>query len=343
MTVKLNTAGRAYAKALIAHGQVDRSSAWSFSADDGNSLLGKDGDDWTEYGRVHLAVDTAEGENTKARFKYPVIKGGKVYRRGVIAAKSRAAAEGQTDIEDAASALLEAIDKDQDDNKKSGLIAGGERRWFSELRTFKRDFVAGLDQGGNQGDPSLDAGGDDQQRDMGGYAAKYNVPTMIGSWFQETIAPGAFADAVANDDVRALFNHDPNYVIGRTASKTLTLSEDTTGLAWRATPPPTTWARDLAASIERGDISGCSFQFICEVDQWDYSGEVPCRTLIKCGLVDVSAVTFPAYEDTDVNNMAARTLDRARSRGQLPRIGPTDADLSRLARKRAQLDRLVRA
>lgn len=166
-------------------------------------------------------------------------------------------------------------------------------------------LLRAIDDMGEQGT------GDGAQRDIGGYAAVFNSPTVICGYFQERVAPGAFAGAIKSCDVRALFNHDANYVIGRNTAKTLVLTEDDRGLSWRATPPKTTWASDLAVSIDRGDISGCSFSFVPTIEEWDYSGEMPMRTIIECDLYDVSAVTYPAYDDTSV---ALRTLQEARSR-----------------------------
>jgi HK97 family phage prohead protease len=144
-----------------------------------------------------------------------------------------------------------------------------------------------------------------------GYAALFNSPTDIAGMFREQIAPGAFADAVGRDDVRALFNHDPNYVLGRTASHTLSLSEDERGLLYAATPPETTWAADLMVSVERGDINQSSFGFIVEEEEWVYPAtrdELPLRVIKRVSLFDVSPVTFPAYQDTTVS---ARSLEQA--------------------------------
>ena len=77
---------------------------------------------------------------------------------------------------------------------------------------------------------------------IGGYAAVFNREAVIAGMFREQIAPGAFTDAIGRDDVRALFNHDANFVLGRTVSGTLRLSEDETGLRYDVTPPSTTWA-----------------------------------------------------------------------------------------------------
>lgn len=136
---------------------------------------------------------------------------------------------------------------------------------------------------------------------MMGHAAVFNKLSVDLWGFREKIAPGAFADAIKEDDVRALFNHDPNFVLGRNKAGTLRLSEDDVGLAIEIDPPDTQAARDLIVSIERGDITQMSFGFQLVTDEWDYTDrQNPVRTLKKVKLYDVSPVTYPAYEDTDV-------------------------------------------
>ena len=135
-----------------------------------------------------------------------------------------------------------------------------------------------------------------------GHGAVFNKRSdMLGGWFVEEIAPGAFDD-VLGDDVRALFNHDPNFVLGRTLSGTLSLSVDSEGLRYEITPPDTQTVRDLVlAPIARRDITGSSFAFRIaqDGDDWreDENGLVV-RTIHKFGrLLDVSPVTYPAYPD----------------------------------------------
>lgn len=158
----------------------------------------------------------------------------------------------------------------------------------------------------------LRASNDDGAMKVSGYAAKYNQWSDIG-WFREIIAPGAFADTL-NADVRALFNHDPNIVLGRTTNGTLTLREDETGLWMECTFPDTGAARDIYTLIQRGDITQQSFAF--EVpsrgDIWSFPDKGdPERTLLKVKLWDVSPVTYPAYEDTTV---AARSMEAVRGK-----------------------------
>ncbi len=149
-----------------------------------------------------------------------------------------------------------------------------------------------------------------QPRKISGYASMFNSPTDIGGYFTEQVAPGAFTAAIGRDDVRALFNHDPNFVIARTTNKTLTLSEDDKGLYFEATPPDTQWARDLISSIDRGDVSQCSFGFEVTKCIWDETIDPPVRTIQEVILYDVSLVTFPAYEDTSVS---MRSLEEHRA------------------------------
>lgn len=142
-----------------------------------------------------------------------------------------------------------------------------------------------------------------------GHAAVFNEWADIGGMFQERVAPGAFAEAMG-DDVRALFNHDSNYVLGRTRSGTLRIAEDSRGLAIEADPPDTQWARDLVVSMKRGDIDQMSFGFRVLEDSWDHTDpNMPRRTILRVALVDVSVVTYPAYEGTDAAVRAARDTE----------------------------------
>ena len=117
--------------------------------------------------------------------------------------------------------------------------------------------------------------------------------------FRERVVKGAFEETIQNDDIRALFNHDPNYVLGRNKAGTLTLEEDDKGLHVRISPPDTQWAKDLLVSIKRGDITQMSFGFTVILDRWNYEDNTDVRELLKVKLYDVSPVTFPAYTQTE--------------------------------------------
>lgn len=158
------------------------------------------------------------------------------------------------------------------------------------------------------------AEGDDAEIQFEGYAAPFNRRSqlMFGE-FVEVIAPGAFRDAIARDDVRFVVNHDPNLVLARhrnVADDTMELREDTFGLRVSARMAPTSYARDLATVIRRGDVSGMSFRFRALDERWDIirGGEldgVVERTLLAVKLRDVSVVTYPAYLDTSASVRSA--------------------------------------
>jgi len=128
-----------------------------------------------------------------------------------------------------------------------------------------------------------------------GYAAVFNKWTDLG-YFKESIAPGAFKRAIKQGDVRALLNHDPNYVLGRNKAGTLELKEDDKGLAVGISPADTTWANDLMKSMKRGDVNQMSFGFNVIKSDDDYNKNT--RILKEVNLFDVSVVTFPAYPET---------------------------------------------
>jgi uncharacterized protein len=150
---------------------------------------------------------------------------------------------------------------------------------------------------------------------ISGYAAVFNSRTSIGNWFDEIIAPGAFDRSISarNADIRALVNHDWNKVIGRTKAQTLVLREDEKGLYFDIELPNTSYARDLAESMERGDIDQCSFGFHVDYgkERWDYSQEPALRTLEEVELFEVSIVSLPAYEDTEAALVRSKEIDKS--------------------------------
>lgn len=144
-----------------------------------------------------------------------------------------------------------------------------------------------------------------------GYAALYHTETVIGDFFREQIAPGAFDDAIPHDDVRALFNHDPNIVLGRTTSGTLALGSDARGLTYEVVlNPADSEHMRVWQMVQRGDVSQSSFGFQVIGQHWEEAarGLLPLRTITKASLFDVSPVTYPAYAETTVT---ARDLPTA--------------------------------
>lgn len=154
-------------------------------------------------------------------------------------------------------------------------------------------------------------GGEGETPRIVGYAAKFNAVSEEMYGFREVIAPGAFS-AVLQADVRGLFNHDPNIVLGRSTAGTLLLEEDDVGLRYEILPPDTQFARDLMESMRRGDITQSSFAFSMRggTEQWEEKTDgTVIRTLVKVGaLYDVSPVTYPAYEDTESGVRSAKQV-----------------------------------
>lgn len=106
----LNRKAYDHALALIRQGKVDRTSGWSFSAEDGNRILG-DPPDWEEYARWFLLKDPDADPETKEAWKYPYGKGGKVYRSALTAIRQRAAQQNERELFEAAGRLLAEVDK----------------------------------------------------------------------------------------------------------------------------------------------------------------------------------------------------------------------------------------
>lgn len=164
-----------------------------------------------------------------------------------------------------------------------------------------------------------------------GHAAVFGRLSEDLGGFREMLEPGAFRGALrGGPDVRLLFNHDPNFVMARTASQTLELREDATGLHVWARVAPTQWVTDLRTSMQRGDVDQMSFAFTIREggDDWAIAEDgTVVRTIRTDGveqLFDASVVTYPAYPQTDA---AMRTvLDDAVKRGRLVLPGAAETD-----------------
>lgn len=166
----------------------------------------------------------------------------------------------------------------------------------------------------------------DDKPKLVGHAAVFEIEAEIYGMFREKVAKGAFRRAIAEDDVRALWNHNPDVVLGRNRAGTLKLSEDDVGLAVEIVPPDTQAARDLLVSMERGDVTQMSFGFMIKRQQWEEETEgkaLPLRTILEVELLDVSPVTFPAYPQTDiaVRDVAVRSLEQWRKEHAPPPAG----------------------
>lgn len=171
------------------------------------------------------------------------------------------------------------------------------------------------------------------QRKIIGYSAVFDLLSEPLWGFQEKIRKGAFTKTIGEADIRALFNHDENLVLGRNKAGTLKLWEDDAGLGDEILLPDTQYARDLTVSIERGDITQQSFSFRVLREEWSHTPSQEIRTLIEVELRDVSPVTFPAYPQTvaqvrSVFGVEVRTVSEALSR--LESGSMTEADMQLL-------------
>lgn len=155
------------------------------------------------------------------------------------------------------------------------------------------------------------AAGDDGKRRIEGYAVMFNSLSRDLGGFRERFLPTAFDSVLrTSPDVVALFNHDYNYILGRTKAGTLRLFADGKGLGYTIDPPSS--RADVLEAIDRGDVRGSSFAFTVTRkggDKWSEEDGVIVREVRNVAkLLDVSPVVNPAYPDTTV---ARRSLGNA--------------------------------
>lgn len=154
-----------------------------------------------------------------------------------------------------------------------------------EIRSFKAEFRTD---------------GEEKQK-IKGYATVFDQLSDDLGGFKEIIRKGAFNEAMKSDEIYGLKNHNEDLVLGRTKSKTLSLSEDDVGLGFVIDPPNTTYANDLIVSMERGDMDKCSFAFVVDIEsvKWYKKDGILIRDISKMKeLWDISIVTYPAFPQT---------------------------------------------
>ena len=149
----------------------------------------------------------------------------------------------------------------------------------------------------------------------------YNSKTDIGGWFGEVIERGAL-DKADLKDVRFLVNHDVSKIpLARSrrnngnSTMQLTLDDFGMGIRVQLDTENNSEARNLYSAVQRGDISGMSFMFSVNDEEWsEMESDYPTRHIKEIGsVVEVSAVTFPAYESTEIYARSKEALDNARS------------------------------
>jgi len=150
-----------------------------------------------------------------------------------------------------------------------------------------------------------------------GHAAVFNEEATIGDYFREVIRPGAFTRAIAEDDVPLLVEHE-GLPLGRNTSGTLALTEDNKGLRIESqldiTDPD---VMRIVPKMKRGDLSKMSFAFSAVREEWQNEDQpLPLRILHEVRLYDVSIVTTPAYDGTDIG---LRSLEQWRAEQEADR------------------------
>ncbi len=154
----------------------------------------------------------------------------------------------------------------------------------------------------------------DTPKTISGYGAVFYNPNDPGTEYQlwtdyyERIMPGCFDRAIREDDVRSMFNHDSNQLLGRrafTPTDTLALSVDTTGLRYDVTIDMTDPThQSLVPKLRSGKVDGASFMFIVTDRVWreetrgegDAARTVSIVEITGVQLWEVGPVVFPAYE-----------------------------------------------
>jgi HK97 family phage prohead protease len=192
---------------------------------------------------------------------------------------------------------------------------------------------------------------DDEPARFVGHAAVFNSRTAIGNplrwgWYEE-IADTAFDKTLQEADVRFLVDHDTRMLVARTSAGDLSLAKDDVGLAVDAElDTELSYVRDLVRNLDKRRITGMSFGFYIVRDEWTsetvetndgQSVEVEVRRITEVRLLEVSAVTFPAYEETDaglrsmceeVRSHRSQTSPPARGEGSAPSEKDTRSDQS---------------
>lgn len=281
----LNAAGNRNAHARIRAGDVDASSDWSFSAEDGNRLLGDNGDDWQNYGKWHMGVDSMQSDDTKAHYKYPFGKGGKVYRSALAAIRQRAAQQNDDAIFAAAGECMNLMDSMMDKSARE------ERSTFANGWTDRDELAPAGNIIPIRGVKALDfqmevkLAGDTGE--FSGYASVFGNVDLGG----DVIERGAFKEFVTTKDgmVRVLYQHDTRNPIGKAR-----VWEDAHGLGFDGKLVlEDALARKSYAYMKAGILDGMSIGYDVlggPGEGFEMKGDV--RVLKKLKLWEISLVTF---------------------------------------------------
>ncbi len=147
---------------------------------------------------------------------------------------------------------------------------------------------------------------EDGKKLIRGYASVFDTPSNSKIWgVREIIGRSAFTKTLKESrDIKALCNHDKAQVLGSTRAETLKLEVDEKGLYFEIDPAEElrSYEKDLLISLERGDVSGCSFGFYIVKFHEEHRGDENYVIIDELKLLEISVVTFPAYDETSVDH-----------------------------------------
>lgn len=312
----LNEAGRAHARALISAGKVDRTSDWSFTAEDGDALLGSNSN-WNAYSQVHLGLDKSVTDKTKARWKYPVAKNGKVYRSALIAAKQRASAEGDSAVLAAATDLLDKVDA----GKPKSAAASGLVEVKAAAFEFKFTDGDGQPAGSFEGYGSVFNNEDD------------NGDVMLPGAFDRTLAQakatGRMPKMLLNHGGLGAWNASPAPDDLLPVGKWNDLSPDAHGLAGQGQliNLDTESGKRVYGAMKEGELGDMSIAYIARDFARGTKPNEPRRSLKAVDLLEMGPVTFPGNSLANITGVKAlgfsaydmRDLEAALREGGLSR------------------------
>ncbi|MDR3512639.1 MAG: HK97 family phage prohead protease [Caulobacteraceae bacterium] len=288
----LNESGRAYARSLIAAGKVDRTSSWSFSAEDGDALLGAGGADWTTYAKAHLGIDRSATDKTKARWNYPFAKGGKVYRSALIAIKQRAGAQGESAILAAATELLDKVDAGQPAKSAAGALE-------TKFAAFEFKFV----EDGSKPPGTFE-----------GYASTFNTEDdggdmMLTGAFDRTLAQakatGRMPKMLLNHGGMAGYFSSPAPMDLVPIGKWSALTPDSHGLQaeGRLINLDTENGKQIHGAMKEGELADLSIGYVAKDFTRGTKPNEPRRQLKAVDLHEISPVTFPMNRLANINTV----------------------------------------
>lgn len=297
----INSAGKSNASARVSAGDVDKTSDWSFSADDGNKLLGADSDDWANYAKWFLGEDSSADEKTKGRYKYPFGKNGKVYRSALVAIRQRASQQDDTTIYNFAGELLDKIDG------KSALPSGIKSPPIKQ-RAYATLSISKFLIGGKEMDPyDPDEDDDIDDPDREDDDELYDMSCSIEG-IASTPAPDRMGDIVEPDGVMMnlplpfLWQHDAEQPIGQVVSA----KPKSDGIPVKMEIPniPVKGAlrdrlTEAVHSMKYGLVKGLSIGF--SPVEYNYMQDTGGFRFVKWNWYELSAVTIPANMEAGID------------------------------------------